>query len=145
MRPLLDLARRGVAVRPGPHGQRLALLHVADLVRAVDACLTHGTECRQQAFAIDDGHPDGYDFEEIGDAVAGRPVREFGVPGWALGAVAATNVIAARLFGYAPMLTPGKVREVRQPRWVCDNSAFTRATGWRPEIDLAHGARALFR
>ena len=47
--------------------------------------------------------------------------------------------------GQAPMLTPGKVRELRQSRWLCDNRAFTLATGWAPQIDLASGAARLFQ
>ncbi|MDT8322255.1 MAG: hypothetical protein RQ826_17195, partial [Xanthomonadales bacterium] len=45
----------------------------------------------------------------------------------------------SRLTGRAPMLTPGKVRELTEAAWLCDNGAFTAATGWRPRIDLAAG------
>lgn len=145
MRPLLDLVRRGIALRPGPPGQRLALLHVDDLVRAVGACLEHPLSCRHRCFDLHDGRHRGYDWQEIGQAVSGGVVTELGVPGWLLRAVATVNVAAARLFRYAPMLTPGKVRELQQYRWLCDNRAFTHATGWQPEIDLATGAAALFR
>jgi hypothetical protein len=51
---------------------------------------------------------------------------------------------ASKLLGYAPMLTPGKVRELIQPSWVGDNTAFTRATGWTPSIGLADGAERMF-
>ena len=43
------------------------------------------------------------------------------------------------------MLSPGKVRELVQPEWLGDNTAFTEATGWRPEIDLTRGAQQLFK
>jgi nucleoside-diphosphate-sugar epimerase len=39
------------------------------------------------------------------------------------------------------MLTPGKVRELTEREWLCDNSAFTAATGWRPRTELARGLR----
>jgi len=42
------------------------------------------------------------------------------------------------------MLTPGKVRELTQPDWLCDNRPFTDASGWKPRVDLAEGARQLF-
>jgi 2-alkyl-3-oxoalkanoate reductase len=143
MSPVLKLARSGVAVCPGPVDQRLALIHVFDLVRAVAACLDHAGSCRQQCFAVDDGKPGGYDWHEIGQAMAGRPVRQVTLPRWLIEPVARGNLLAASIFGYAPMLTPGKVRELQQSRWLCDNRAFTLATGWRPEIDLATGARTL--
>ena len=144
MRPLFDLVRRGIALRPGPPAQHLSLLHVDDLVRAVAAVLAAPEACRGQSFAIDDGRPGGYGWREIAQAVAGRPVREIGVPFALLRAVGAVNLACARLFRYAPMLSPGKARELHEANWLCDNRAFTHATGWRPEIDLEHGAAALY-
>lgn len=144
MRPLFDLVRRGIALRPGPPGQRLSLLHVDDLVRAVAAALAATEACRGQTFAIDDGKPGGYDWGEIARDVAGRPVRELGVPFRLLRGLGALNLACARLFRYAPMLSPGKALELHEANWLCDNRAFTHATGWRPEVDLEHGAAALY-
>lgn len=140
---LFALIRRGLALRPGPPGQRLALLHVHDLARAVTAVLEHPDACRHGCYEIDDGKPGGYDWQEIGQAVAGRPVREVGVPGWLLRGVGEVNRRCARVLQYAPMLTPGKVRELQQSRWLCDNSAFSDATGWHPQVTLEQGAAAL--
>jgi hypothetical protein len=67
-----------------------------------------------------------------------------GLPGPLLHAVATLNAGGARWLGYRPMLTPGKVRELQQPGWLCDNRAFTHATGWLPEVDLERGAATLF-
>lgn len=145
LRGLFDLARRGLALRPGPAGQRLSLLHVDDLCRAVLAALTHADACRGRTFEIDDGRPDGYDWDAIGRAVAGRRVRQLGVPAWLLGGLARANLAASAITGRAPMLTPGKVRELREPRWLCDNRPFTLATGWAPQIDLASGVARLFQ
>jgi 2-alkyl-3-oxoalkanoate reductase len=143
MRPLLKLAAAGLALCPGPPDQRLSLLHVADLVRAVEALLDHPDACRHRCFGLDDGKPGGYDWGEIGLSVAGRKIRQLNVPPRLLGALARSNLLAARVLGYAPMLTPGKVRELQQPSWLCDNRALALATGWQPEIDLARGARML--
>jgi nucleoside-diphosphate-sugar epimerase len=52
---------------------------------------------------------------------------------------AVINLRLARIAGYEPMLTPWKLAELRYPRWVCDNSEFTAATGWEPRISLAQG------
>lgn len=138
--PLFDLARRGLVVRPGPHRQRLSLIHVDDLCRAVVACLANIDACRGQTFELHDGRPGGYDWDAIGRTLAGRRPRQLAVPGWALAAIAHVNLAVATVTGRQPMLTPGKARELRQPAWVCDNRAFTGATGWAPRIDLATGA-----
>ena len=51
------------------------------------------------------------------------------------------NLAAARLTGYAPMLTPGKVRELAHPDWTCDNAAIFKASGWRPRLSLGEGMK----
>jgi nucleoside-diphosphate-sugar epimerase len=51
------------------------------------------------------------------------------------------NLRLARAFGYAPMLTPGKVRELTHPDWVCNDAALRRATGWAPRFHLEAGMR----
>lgn len=144
MRPILQWLRRGLAPVPGPRDQRLSLLHVDDLVQAVLAWLRASEACIGGCYAIDDGTPGGYDWPRLGAAVAGRPVRLLPVPGSLLHAVAHGNRLLSTLLGYAPMLTPGKVRELRQPDWLGDNRAFSAATGWQPRIGLAQGARELF-
>jgi nucleoside-diphosphate-sugar epimerase len=144
MQPLLNLVRRGVTLRPGPLGQRLSLIHASDLACAVSAWLSAPAACRHLKCAIDDGHPCGYSWSEIGEAVGQRRVRQLPVPMALLRLAGAANVFMAGLFGYSPMLTPGKARELQQEHWLCDNSVFSSRTGWRPEIDLQAGARELF-
>jgi len=66
------------------------------------------------------------------------------VPVSLLRLLAGLNVLLSRLGGYAPMLTPGKVRELRHHDWVCDNVAINRALGWTPRVELAEGLRRTF-
>jgi nucleoside-diphosphate-sugar epimerase len=54
---------------------------------------------------------------------------------------AAVNLLAARMTGYAPMLTPGKVGELSHPDWVCDNTPLNRDTGWSPRVLLPEGLK----
>jgi nucleoside-diphosphate-sugar epimerase len=67
-----------------------------------------------------------------------RPVK---IPVALLQAAARSNLFLSRAFGYAPMLTPGKVRELTHPDWVCDDAALRRATGWSPHFRLEAGMR----
>ena len=144
MRPVLAWVRRGIAIVPGPRGQRLSLLYAQDLASAVAAWLASGTACSHQVFEIDDGHPNGYDWDQIGKAVAHGRVRQVHVHATVLELLARLNLFLSRMLGYAPMLTPGKVRELTQDAWVCDNAAFTRITGWAPAVRLREGARRIF-
>ena len=144
MRPILAWLRRGIAFVPGPPGQRLSLLYVEDLATAVVAWIRAGTACRHQLYSVDDGYPGGYDWSGMARAVGEGRVRQLRVPAVLLRLAASVNWGLSRLLGYAPMLTPGKVRELTQESWVCDNEAFTRATGWTPAVDLGEGARRMF-
>lgn len=144
--PLFDLMARGVVPLPGKAHARASLLHVDDLAQAVLALISRPAS---GVFELHDGRAGGYDWEEMAaivEAVAGRGrgwrVR---LPGPVLHGVAATNLFLARIFGYQPMLTPGKVRELRHPDWVGDNTALSRATGWQPRIPLSEGLRGLLR
>ncbi|MEZ5558664.1 MAG: NAD(P)-dependent oxidoreductase [Pseudomonadales bacterium] len=143
MRPLLAAIRRGLAPRPGPASQRIALIHGRDVALAVLAWLGETQACRHGLFAIDDGHG-GYGWTELATLARSGRARIVPVPPWLLGLLGTINLALARVLRYAPMLTPGKARELQHERWLCDNSAFTRLTGWRPQVSLAEGVSALF-
>ncbi len=144
MQPVLNMARRGLLAHAGPKDQRLSLLHVDDLARAVLAWLASWQQCLHKTYAIDDGRPGGYDWPAIGTAVSEGNYRTLKLPRLLLDIAARSNLIAARLAGYQPMLTPGKVRELTQAEWLGDNSEFTADTGWKPELDLHAGVQQLF-
>ena len=148
MRGALNWARRGlVPVAGGDRGQRLSMLHVDDLAGAVLAWLKAPTAHRHHLYAIDDGKPDGYDWNEFAAAVMknkqNRPIF-VALPRRLLDAAAWINEQLARPTDRAIMLSRGKVRELTHPRWVADNSAFSRTSGWTPEISLADGVSGLF-
>ena len=144
MRPLLNWMRRGLTVIPGNPRQRLGFLHVDDLAEAIIAWLRDPSRCRHGLFEVDDGTPDGYDWPAIARA-AGRPRnRTVVVPVPWLDTVARANLWLSRLLRYAPMLTPGKVRELAQESWRGGDGSFGVLTGWRPRYDLASGLEQMF-
>lgn len=143
--PLFALMRRGIAVTPG-HTGRFSLLYVADLVRAMIAWLD-APDVAGRCFEIDDGTPGGYDWAALiaaAEAVRGGRVRHWPVPRGLLAGLAAVNQWQARAFHQLPMLTPGKVRELYHPDWVCRSGAATQVLNWRPEIRFAEGLRLTF-
>lgn len=142
--PLFRAIRSGLAVLVGPRLQRLSLLHVEDLARAVVGWLDAGSRCKQRCYAIDDGRTDGYAWPDIVRAVRGeRFVVQLAIPHFLMSAIVHINLKFARWLRRAPMLTPGKLRELSETSWLCDNSPFVADTGWCPRITLEDGARQL--
>ncbi|MFV8817809.1 NAD-dependent epimerase/dehydratase family protein [Haliea sp. E17] len=146
MLPLLKLMARGLAPVPGSLDARFSLIHAQDLVRAVADGLA--ADVAGQVLTLDDGHAGGYSWPELArivEQLTGRPVRLLQVPEKLLDLVAGINVRTARLSGRLPMLSPGKLRELRYPDWVVDNAGIGCALGWRPAIGLAEGLAPLLR
>jgi nucleoside-diphosphate-sugar epimerase len=143
MLPLLRWMARGFAFVLGSGNSRISLLYVDDLAEAVLKWL-HDANFAKAVFELHDGQPDGYSWQDVIDTVGhlmAKRVHCVPVPLIVLKALAGLNLKTARVLGYAPMLTPGKLRELRHPDWVCDNTAITRETGWIPRISLEEGLR----
>ncbi|MET0935170.1 MAG: NAD-dependent epimerase/dehydratase family protein [Luteibacter sp.] len=143
MLPLFEGMARGLAPIPGDGRGLFSLIHVADLASAVLAWLQAGRNTGD-TYALDDGHRGGYDWNTVLATASrvlrdNRPIRRLPIPAPLLRVIGGINLAAARVFGYAPMLTPGKVREVTHADWSCDGTAFEQATGWRPAYGFERG------
>jgi len=145
-RELLPLFRwmcRGVAPVLGSNDSRFSLLYVDDLAEVVVRWLE--SDCSPQGiFELHDGRANGYGWNDLADIMSrlrGRSVCQVRIPRLLLNLAAIVNVAASRIIGYAPMLTPGKARELRHPNWVCDNTLLSREMGWVPSVFLEEGLR----
>ncbi len=143
LRPLFSLMSHGVAPILGRAGARFSMLYVDDLAKAIAAWLV-GERPATGAFELHDGNPNGYSWQDIVETmerVCEKRILRLYVPGPVLSFAAAVNHLAGSAIGYLPIFTPGKVRELRHPDWVCDNTAFTGATTWTPTVSLNEGLR----
>lgn len=143
LKPLFRLLRHGLLPVPGSSEARLTLLHVHDLVTAVLRWLDSSPPVAG-TFELHDGRAGGYTWQTIAAIAArthGRPVRLLRLPRAGLNLAGTVNLRLARWFGYQPMLTPEKLRELRHPDWICDNGALAEALGWQPTIDLERALR----
>jgi nucleoside-diphosphate-sugar epimerase len=139
--PLFQLMSRGFAPVPGSTTARFSMIYVDDIAGFVLAWLQQPA-ATTGVFALDDGTPGGYSWQDVAAAVAHlcqRPVRVVRVPAVLLNLPAWVNRALARRFGYAPMLTPEKLRELRHPDWVCDNRAVQQVLDWQPRYQLESG------
>lgn len=135
------MAQTGLAPVAGEMHARLSLIFVDDLVRAA-LCWLAARQTTSALFTLHDGHAGGYSWAELCALVSGacgRTIRPWHVPRGMLDAVARSNEILARALHYAPMLTPGKVRELRHLDWVCSNDDIGVAIDWKPHVCLADG------
>ena len=139
--PLFKAMARGFAPRWAPAENRFSLIFVSDLVSAVIRWLASPSPA-SGIYELHDGREGGYSMDEINsiaEPVLMRRIRQVRVPANLLDVIATANVALARVTPFQPMLTPWKLRELRYPRWVCDNSAFATATGWEPQVSFSAG------
>ena len=141
--PVFKWMARGIAPVIGSGNARFSFLHVKDLAGAVVRWLDCNS-CISDTFELHDGQPGGYSWHDVINTfkhLRTKFVLSVNVPMVLVRLVAALNLPASRVLGYAPMLTPGKVRELSHSDWVCDNTALSSATGWVPRILLPEGLR----
>ena len=141
--PVFKWMAKGIAPVLGSGNARFSLLYVKDLAEAVVQWLN--CNCRMSdTFELHDGHPGGYTWHDVIDTfkhLRTRSVVSIKMPMVLARLVAVLNLPVSRVLGYAPMLTPGKVRELSHSDWVCDNAALNSATGWTPRVLLPEGLR----
>ncbi len=139
IKPLFQTMQKGFLPVVGKLDNRFGLIHVNDLVTAIQQWLMteqpiNGT------FEIDDGLPGGYSFNSLAhlaQEIWQQPVRCITIPNSLIRGIASINLFLARLLRYSPMLTPGKVNELQHDDWVCDNTPLIQALPtWRPSIRL---------
>jgi nucleoside-diphosphate-sugar epimerase len=139
--PVFKWMAKGIAPILG--AGRFSLIYVKDLAEAALKWIDH--DGRQSGiYELHDGHPEGYSWHEVIDTfkdLRRKTMINLNIPIVLLKIMAGINLFAASISGYAPMLTPGKVRELSHPDWVCDNTALNSATGWSPRILLAEGLK----
>jgi nucleoside-diphosphate-sugar epimerase len=144
MLPLFRLMARGYAPVFGNADARFSMIFVTDLADATVAWL-HADAPPATIFEPDDGRTDGHGWGDVCktvQSITGRPVRPLRVPAAILALPAAINYAAGRLSALTPMLTPGKLRELRHPDWVCRRREPGNALGWKPAHDLRSGLLA---
>jgi len=139
--PLFRWMQRGLAPIVGDRGGRFSMLYVDDLAAAIETWLSQGRGVAG-VFELDDGHDNGYSWDELVAIAAqkrGGRVFALPIPAGLLRGIAGINLAVARIAGYAPMLSPGKVRELRHHDWRCDNGPWQAVVPWRPELQFAEG------
>jgi len=139
LRPLFTAMRYGLLPVPANAcDARVTLIYIDDLIQAILHWLDTDAP-NKGPYELHDGMDGGYTWStirEIGERTFDRRIRLLSIPKTALRLVAHGNLWLARILGYDPMLTPGKVRELCWPDWHCDNSTIFHDLGWQPQFGL---------
>ncbi len=133
---------RGIAPRVRARDARIALIHATDAARAIAALCEPGPAGILLELA--DERPEGYSWDDITGAAAralGVRTAALPLPGAVLRAAAAINAAAAWALGRAPMLTPGKAREILHADWGSSAARQPPRALWQPAIGLDQGFR----
>jgi len=141
--PLFRLMAKGVAPVLGNRDARFSMIYSQDVARLVQAWLLQDS-CPSGVYSLHDGKQGGYSWSDVSATVSRlcqRRVHEFAVPSIMLSVPAWINRRLALWLGYAPMLTPEKLRELRHPDWVCDNNAIQQVLDWQPQVQLEEGLK----
>lgn len=141
--PLFKLMSHGLVPVLGERDARFSMIYVEDIAQLVLAWLQQDVTT-SGVYALDDGKAGGYSWDDVSITVGQlcqRRVHTLQVPAAMLDIPAWVNRSLGRLWGYAPMLTPEKLRELRHPDWVCDNQALKAVVDWQPCYQLAEGLR----
>lgn len=138
------LSRR---IKPSLYGedQHLSLCYVEDIVRAI-LLAAQSHERSGDIFFISDGQD--YPMEEIGNVFAqAMGVNAFSVriPEWAMMGVASFSEYVSKVSRKPPLLSKGKVEEILQRNWVCDNTKAKTELGFEPHIRLKQGAELTYQ
>ncbi|NKB81550.1 MAG: NAD-dependent epimerase/dehydratase family protein [Nitrospirales bacterium] len=139
--PLFQWMARGLALLLGPPEARFSLLYVHDLARAVLKWVEQ-PRSPSKIYELHDGQVGGYTWQDITQTMAHvrkGHIIQLRIPRIVLTSLAMMNQRIARITGTPAMLTTGKVQELTHINWVCDNTAFTEATGWTPLVSLKEG------
>jgi nucleoside-diphosphate-sugar epimerase len=135
-----QMDRGSLAVPRVPDG-RFSLLYVQDLATAVEHLLGQPS-WDSSLLELDDGQQGGYDWPAVAAIASrhlGRHVRVLAVPFGVLWLPAQVNRWLARIFGYVPVLTPGKIRELYHPDWVARADSSQLLADWQAEVDFEAG------
>lgn len=130
--PLLPVPRAAHA--------RLTLIHAADVARAVAALAN--APAPGAFYELTDANPGGIGWRELAALIrtaSGGRARIVEIPRPVFAALGICASAAARVFGRAAMLCPGKVRELFHPDWSSAPERQPPAALWQPRIALADG------
>ncbi len=136
---LFKSIKKGLCMLPGNGRQRLSIIHVDDLVRAVLTAAV--TEKRGQTYFVSNDEP--CTWVQIGDtiktALNKSMVLTLKLPVSIASPLSRLFDAIVPLTGKPSLLSYQKVIEMKQTAWVCSNLRIKQDLAWRPGLTLKQG------
>ncbi len=133
------LAFYGLAFRLAPPGQQLSLIHVQDLARGfVEAVEEEG----RGTYYMSDGMV--HTWESVMNSIAravGKIPRSLPLPAVVAAAIARAEQLRTSLVGGKPLLTQGRIAELSQNAWTCDDTRARLDLNYESVVALPEGMR----
>jgi nucleoside-diphosphate-sugar epimerase len=137
--PLFRAIDRGLAPMYRGGKNQLSICYGSDTARAV-ADLVDKPPARDGIYCLDDGKVHSWRdiVEAAAKAMKKRP-RYFTIPDPAMYVAALFSQLWAQLWRKPAYLSINRMRDIRQPRWVCGYKNLQAAVGWEPSTSLESG------
>ncbi|MEO5588467.1 MAG: NAD(P)-dependent oxidoreductase [Gemmatimonadaceae bacterium] len=133
------MASRGFAVRLAPVGQQLSMLHVHDAARGIVRAAELGGA---GLYYLTDGMTHTWDsvMENVGRSV-GRKFRIIRMSRFVARGIARMERVRTVIAGSKPLLTQGRVFELSQANWTCDDTRARLDLDYESQVTLPEGMR----
>ncbi len=135
---IVNLVKRGIALRVGPAGQLVSFIYVKDLVRALWDAVE--MDVKNQVYCLSDGSD--YDPSEVNQHISkhmGIKTRHLKVPRSLLMGVSYIRLAIARILGRPLHVSPYKIKEITSRNWRVDNAKLRRELNFEPKYNLESG------
>ena len=139
--PLIQQLSQPTSFLTGTENQRISVIHVDDLARALVAACSDEVAARK-VYEVDDATPGGYAWADLA-AASGESLRHVPkvklLPKLLLELAGAACGLAKTVTGKSIILSPGKVRELYHEDWVIHGPRLDETGHWQPQVRFAQG------
>jgi nucleoside-diphosphate-sugar epimerase len=135
-----ELINRGLDLQLGSEARYVSLIYVHDLVQLLILAL-EGQAAEGQSFC---GSNQAHSHSELSAAIAlalGKRPRRITLPVGLLTPIAWYSRALYKLTGHTALLNDQRVRDLRQPYWICSGEKAREELGFAPQYDLQNAVQ----
>ena len=136
---LVKWVRRGIKIKLGDGKMPFAVIHCADLARAMAMAIEADHPSGAIWFATDGRDHTVPEIMKIIEEALEKETRWVTIPEWVAPAVVRGIELFAEMRGGKALFSRDKLSELMQPAWTCNDEPFREATGYCEMFNLSDG------